>query len=289
MNRFFLAGQVKALDDDGPNGSFEVILSAPTLDRDGEVVDAGAFEPLPDHITFDVDHGMSTTTTVGSGRPTYEDGNLVVRGTFASTVLAQETRALVKDGHIRTTSVAYMTPKYEVKDGVRHIVKAELLNGAFVAVPANRQALVLAAKGFDRPGARPGLKAVEGSYEARREQLSDAVRVAHPDAWWTYVVATFDDSIVYEVEGRGSSDRFQADYTIGDDGDVTLTNVRTVEVVEVIQPTTESAPSDTPETEAAAAIATAASSPAAVRRAQVGAALAPAEALLASAAPTRSS
>ena len=49
----YLMGTVKALDDDGEdaNGSFEVILSAPTLDRDGEVIDAEAFEPLPDHVT----------------------------------------------------------------------------------------------------------------------------------------------------------------------------------------------------------------------------------------------
>lgn len=237
MNRSFLAGHVKALDDDTPTGSFEVILSSPSLDRDGEVIDTGAFEPLPAHITFDVDHGMSTVTTVGSGAPTYEDGNLVVRGTYASTPLAQETRALVKEGHIRTTSVAYMAPRIEVRDGVKHIVKAELLNGAFVAVPANRDALVLAAKSATRDTGQPGLKAIEGSYEERREHLGDAVRQANPEAWWTYIVATFDGSVVYEVEGRGAvTERYQADYTINDAGEVTLTNVRSVDVVEVIQP-----------------------------------------------------
>jgi HK97 family phage prohead protease len=244
MNRNFLAGHVKAVEGDSPHGDFEVLLSTPDLDRDGEVIDTGAFEPLPDHITFDVDHGMSTTTTVGSGVPRYENGNLVVRGAFASTPLAQEVRALVGEGHIRTTSVAYMAPKFEVKDGVRHVVRAELLNGAFVAVPANRQALVLAAKSATRATGRPGLKAVEGSYEERREQLGEAVRLAHPDAWWTYIVATFEGRLVYEVETPDSVDRYEADYTVAADGAITLTNAHPVEVVEVIQPVADSAADD---------------------------------------------
>ena len=57
--------EVKAVptDDASPHGGLEVILSAPTLDRDGEVIDGKAFDPLRDHITFDIDHGMSTATT----------------------------------------------------------------------------------------------------------------------------------------------------------------------------------------------------------------------------------
>jgi HK97 family phage prohead protease len=224
MNRSFLAGLVKAFDDEAsPTGRFEVVLSTPAYDRDHEVVDAGAFHPLPDHIGFDADHGMSTTTTVGSGVPTYEGDRLMVRGTFASTPLAQQVRALVAEGHIRTTSVAYMNPKYEVVDGVRHIVSAELLNGAFVAVPANPQALVLAAKTAGTPGL-PGLKTIEGSHEERVGQVAEAVRRAHPDAWWTLVVATFADTVVYELD----SDRYQADYRIDEGGDVALTNVRPV-------------------------------------------------------------
>jgi len=279
MNRNYLAGHVKALDDDeSPNGAFEVVLSTPDVDRDGEVVDSGAFEPLPEHITFDVDHGMSTTTTVGSGAPRYENGNLVVRGTYASTQLAQDTRALVREGHIRTTSVAFMAPRYEVKDGVRHVVKAELLNGAFVAVPANRDALVLAAKSASRSAGRPGLKAVEGSYEERREHLSDAIRQAHPDAWWTYVVATFAASVVYEVEGNDRTDRYEADYAVGEDGAISLTNVRAVDVVEVVQPVENDA-----ETEPAAGKAAApapATPPAAAGSTLAMAYLAEAEALL---------
>ena len=55
-------------------------------------------------------------------------------------------RTLVEEGHIRTTSVAFMDARREQKDGVAHITKAELLNGAFVPIPSNREALVLTAK-----------------------------------------------------------------------------------------------------------------------------------------------
>jgi hypothetical protein len=143
-------GLVDTVETDSPNGAFEVVLSAATLDRDGEVIDSRAFEPLPDHVPFDIDHGMTVQTTVGSGQPYYaEDGSLRVKGTFASTPLAQEVRTLVAEGHIRTTSVTFMAAE-RVKDekSVDHVVRAELLNGTFTPVPSNREAVVLSAKAF---------------------------------------------------------------------------------------------------------------------------------------------
>lgn len=164
--KMFLLGNVKSADGDNEDdqfGSFDVVLSAPTLDRDGEVIDSRAFEPLPEHITFDVDHGMSTSTTVGSGTPFYDDeGNLRVRGTFSSIPRAQEVRTLVREGHIRTTSVAFMSSERADLDGVPHITRAELLNGAFVAIPSNRQAVVLDAKAFEeKSGSRNSSKDLE--------------------------------------------------------------------------------------------------------------------------------
>jgi hypothetical protein len=164
--KMFALGEVKAVEDaDGdPNGEFDVILSAPTLDRDGEVVDAKIFDPLPDHITFDIDHGMSTATTVGSGTPFYDGDKLRVKGTYSSIPRAQEVRTLVREGHIRTTSVAFMGAVREEKDGVPHVVKAELLNGAFVPIPSNRESVVLSAKSYEaaiKAGARNSSKDIE--------------------------------------------------------------------------------------------------------------------------------
>jgi len=140
-------------DDAGP-GSFEVILSAPTKDRDGDTLLPDEWkQPLPDHITFDSDHGMTVATTVGSGVPRIDEktGNLVVSGTYSSLPRAQEVRTLVNEGHIRTTSVAFMSEKSQ-KDG-KTVAVRELLNGAFVAIPSNREALVLSSKGV-KAGAR---------------------------------------------------------------------------------------------------------------------------------------
>jgi hypothetical protein len=110
-------------------------------------------QPLPDHITFDIDHGMSVASTVGSGVPTIEDGKLVVRGTYSSLGRAQDVRTLVNEKHIRTTSVAFMSEKV-TKDGKTR-TQRELLNGAFVAIPSNRDSVVLASKSLDtKAGAR---------------------------------------------------------------------------------------------------------------------------------------
>jgi hypothetical protein len=140
--------EVKSLEGDDPNGSFEAILSAPTLDRDGEVIDAKAFEPLPDRIPIDIDHGMTVATTVGSGQPYYDGDVLKIKGTFSSIPRAQELRTLVTEGHIGRMSVTFMGAERSTKDGVPHVERGELLNAAFVPIPSNREAAVLVAKAF---------------------------------------------------------------------------------------------------------------------------------------------
>jgi hypothetical protein len=134
-------------DSQSKHGEFDVILSTSSLDRDGDELHPDEWKtPLPDKITFDSDHGMSVATCVGSGKPFINDaGQLQVRGTFASTPHGQAVRTLVNEGHISSVSVAFMNHKTQ-KSGkpVR-----ELLNGAFVAVPANPEARVLASKSVD--------------------------------------------------------------------------------------------------------------------------------------------
>lgn len=142
-------------DETSPTGSFHIILSAPTKDRDGETLLPDEWEtPLPAHITMDRDHEMSVAGTVGSGVPTIEDdGALHVRGTYSSLPMAQDVRTLVKEGHIRTTSVAFLRKTSTDAKGVKS-VKRELLNGAFVAIPANPDALVLSSKAVTKEGRR---------------------------------------------------------------------------------------------------------------------------------------
>lgn len=138
-------GTVSPVEDStSKHGEFDVILSTKALDRDGdELLPDEWQQPLPDKINFDSDHGMSVASCVGSGKPFInDDGQLQVRGTFASTPHGQAVRALVKEGHIDSVSVAFRPVKNQ-KDGKPC---RELLNGAFVAVPANPEAKVLEVK-----------------------------------------------------------------------------------------------------------------------------------------------
>lgn len=145
-----LTADIKATKE---GAGYSITLSMPTQDRDGEIVDAKAFDPLPPgRLPIDVDHGMTTLTTVGSGIPVYEGDRLVLRDfRFASTTLGGEVKILVDEGHVSKMSVAFMDAKREMKGGVPHVVKAELLNAAIVAIPSNRESdIALAAKSFGR-------------------------------------------------------------------------------------------------------------------------------------------
>ena len=262
--------------DDFP-GTFEVILSAPTLDRDGDTLKSDEWVmPLPEHITFDSDHGMSVATTVGSGVPRIDEatGNLIVAGTYSSLPRAQEVRTLVNEGHIRTTSVAFMSIKSAKSAGA----KRELLNGAFVAIPSTREAVVLSSKSAThKVGARnstadseliqaildaalalggtlpaekalqnrPTLKTLAGSLEAVQERAREAVRDANP-GMWVWLRGTIPDAdgggtLVFEVEDPDTyeTELYRQSYT--DDGlTITLQGERsTVGVTEVLTPDPE--------------------------------------------------
>lgn len=129
-----------------PHGGFTAVLSTPNMDRDGDELLREEWQDLPDRIPIDVDHGMSVASTVGSGHPYWdtESGRMMIDVAFSSIPRAQETRSLVKEGHISGISVAFMTDKTK-KDGVP---KRELLNAGIVAIPANRDAVILSAKEF---------------------------------------------------------------------------------------------------------------------------------------------
>lgn len=150
-HKHYASVTVKAVDSSNPNGEFEAVISAATLDRDGEVIDAGAFEPLPMSIPVHVDHNASFDTLVGRAIPYYDGAVLKARGTFSSKPLAQAVRQDVIDGTLGTMSVGFMAPVRQTdKAGVVHIVRGELLEVSFVSIPSNRQAMVLSAKGYDK-------------------------------------------------------------------------------------------------------------------------------------------
>ena len=137
-----LKGVVKQADE---SGSFTAVASMPTLDRDGEVVAKGAFSWAPEGVPVHAFHNFADPV---GWAPTlrYEGDALIAEGTFGTTPRAREIRQLVLDGAIRHVSVGFMRPETEMRDGVRTIVRSELLEVSLVSVPSNRQAAVLAAK-----------------------------------------------------------------------------------------------------------------------------------------------
>jgi hypothetical protein len=85
-------------------------------------------------------------STVGSGTPVLEDDNKIhVRGSYAETEFAQNTRKLVTGKHLRTLSCAYREKKGE--KGVRR----ELINASFVLVPSNTDCVVVDSKSYEIP------------------------------------------------------------------------------------------------------------------------------------------
>lgn len=140
-----LAATVKATTE---NGGFVAVASMPSLDRDGEVIQAGAFNPLRDSVPIHIDHDMTTRGIVGRARPYYEGDRLMLEGTFAKTPSAQEIRGLVVDGMIGHMSVGFMAAKRSTRDGVPTITAAELLEVSFVTVPSLREAMVLQSRSF---------------------------------------------------------------------------------------------------------------------------------------------
>lgn len=144
----FAFAEVKSLASENPNGEFEVIMSTESVDRDGERIVRGAFDPLPESIPVHAFHDFNDP--VGRAVPSYDsEGRLVGRGFFASTARAQEVRQLVQDGVIGHTSVGFMAAERKDADGVPEIKSGELLEVSFVSVPSNRDAAVLMAKAYD--------------------------------------------------------------------------------------------------------------------------------------------
>lgn len=157
----FAVAEVKSAETENPAGEFEIIMSTDAIDRDGESIVKGAFDPLPESIPVHAFHDFHDP--VGRAYPSYnENGQLVGRGFFANTPRAQEIRQLVADGVIGHTSVGFMAAdRKSAEDGTPEINSAELLEVSFVSVPSNRDAAVLAVKQYAtdaKAGARNSTK-----------------------------------------------------------------------------------------------------------------------------------
>lgn len=230
-NKSFIRVDVKALDatEEFPHGSFEAVLSTDDLDRDDEIIDFGAFNPLPEYLPALVDHTAKAECVVGWGVPVYEDGKLYLRGPFDPDEFSQTIRGKLKSGSIRKMSIGFMNAKRVRKDGKTHVTQAEALEGSFVVIPANREATVTTVKAY------ADVTPPAGSFEEIQESVQKALVLAHEDAY-VCLVATFDSKAVYKVLHWPATDKdgtFSTEFTKSVDG-VELGEATSVEIQQVI-------------------------------------------------------
>lgn len=234
----FIFANVKALEssDDSPNGSFEATISAPSIDRDGEVIDAGAFDPLPASIPILADHLGEVRSLVGRAVPYYEGETLKAKGSFASHEFAQYVRGLLTEAMLDTMSVGFMPPKRTIIEGTPHITKSELLEASFVVIPSNRDALVNTAKAMAPEKQYVDVEPPDGSYEDTQDDLRSALSDLYGANSQVTLVATYPDHVVYEVD----SATYTVGFVIDTDGEVTLGEPEAVEITQLVTPKTAS-------------------------------------------------
>ncbi len=147
-------------------GGFVAVASTGDLDRDGEVIAPGSLYWATETVAVHLDHTMSAAAAIGRGRPHYVGKKLMIDVTFASTPDAQLVRQKVADGIIDSVSIVFLDEKWEKVDGVRTLVKGQLLATDVVSVPSQPNARILS------------MRAVRtASREMVREIAADAVLV----------------------------------------------------------------------------------------------------------------
>lgn len=290
-----LTATVKSIDTKAASGAgeFEAVISTAALDRDGEILDPGWWEPLPAEIPIHIDHRMfDVRAVVARAVPAAEDGVLKVKGRYASTPDAQMVRTLVAEGMVVTMSVGYHNAEYEDDDdGVPHLKSAELLEASFVSVPANTEALVTMAKSapveLQANLDERVTKSLVGSLEEAQDHLRDALREANPAARWLWIRGTYpaEGRVVYEVEtetaeGGYESTIYQANYTVTD-GAYTFDTPEEVDLAEVVvEPAAKNATPAAPAAEPASPPGDPGKAPGAAAVAKATAVMAEAELLL---------
>lgn len=133
----------------GPNGGFTAVLSTASLDRDGDTLLKGEWMDLPDWLPLDIDHGRKAADTIGKFHPYWDGDVMMMDAYFASTAQAQEVRTLIKDlseedGSGCPLGVSVFFGQYKNRKSGEP--QRELLNAGVVGIPANRDAVIVAAK-----------------------------------------------------------------------------------------------------------------------------------------------
>lgn len=162
-----------AIESNDSGGGFVAVASTPSLDRDGEVLAAHCFDPLPISVACHCDHTMSASTVIGRAVPYYVGNDLHVNVQLASTPDAQLVRTKLAEGVLNSVSVAFLGVTWEQRAGVRTCIRAELIAVDVVSVPSNRDAAVLSVRGGGYGSPAYGLAEARRAFDNLRLSLMD--------------------------------------------------------------------------------------------------------------------
>lgn len=151
--RIWLKAEIDCKSLESETGGFDAILSTSDVDRDGESIDIKSWGDLPESIPVNADHDMTIKGLIGTGVPRIEDGVVRLAVTFASTPEAQEIRTLIKEGHIRSTSVEFIRRSSTDAKGVK-TTRREMIGAAVTNYPANPNAVIVGSKAGARNSSR---------------------------------------------------------------------------------------------------------------------------------------
>lgn len=146
-------------DEAGGFASFTGIASTDDPDANGNVIVAGAFEPIPTKANGAPDvlllRDHDTTQVIGGWKAIRRDGNaLVAEGELCLEVeKGRETYALLKKGYLNGLSVGWSARhedvRYDDKNRRRIFKKARLAEVSIVGMPANKRARVVGVNASD--------------------------------------------------------------------------------------------------------------------------------------------
>lgn len=243
--------QVKALGEKA--GTFEALVSVfGNVDHAGDRVVKGAFakslerwaesgDPIPvvfSHRWDDLDAHIGKVLTA-----TETDDGLLVTAELDidDDPAAAKVHRLLTDRRIREFSFAYdVIDERKATDGANELLELDVIEVGPTLKGMNPETVLVGAK-----QRRKVYVPLVGSVEERQQALRDAVRAwaeTDDDRRWTWVEATFDDSVVFTVEDpdQGTA-HYQAGYSVDDDGNVTLDEPVEVEVEATIRAASRSA------------------------------------------------
>lgn len=259
----------KALGDGEGDGTFEAIVAVfGNVDHQNDRIIPGAFsetirewkqsgDPIPVVYThkwtdlaafvgeiLDAEELLPGSPKLPKGLQPF--GGLWVKGRLDidEDLDARKLFRLLKRRRIKEWSFAYdVLDERPGEDGANELIRLSLIEIGPTLKGANSLTTTVATKAAPPAAGRKAEANVAGSFEDRQRAVSDAVHAdllerypGEPDEVYSWIDATFDDRVVVSVRDWRpdvTERRFflEYDYTISDDGTVTLAEPRPVEIV----------------------------------------------------------